>query len=856
MRRFLPLPRCLGRIGRDHTPSCLRSLVVLAALQAFTGPSCVRLGDLDVNDVDGDNIANIYDFDIDGDGVPNEVDPDIDGDGILNGSDPDVDGDGVVNENDDDVDSDRISNEIDPDGDADGLASLDADPTPNGYCGTCNGRCIGARCETCLPGYFGDHCASACTCANGTCDDGWSGTGHCRNCTPTNWALPDCDTCSPGFTGPACETLVPVALIAAGWSHSCAVLNDGSLKCWGYNNDGELGLGDRENRGDETGEMGDTLRATDLGANHVVRAIAAGFRHTCALLDGGTVKCWGGSDGALGNGDARELGDTANEMGDNLPAVDLGSGQTATAVAAGTDHTCVLLITGTVKCWGLNASGQLGLGDTNLRGDEPGEIGDNLPPVDLGTGRVATALVAGGEHTCALLDNGNVKCWGVNTHGELGLGNKTARGDDPGEMGDNLPAVDLGTGRVATALAASEGSHTCALLDNGTLKCWGRNAEGQLGLGDSNNRGDAANEMGDALPALDLGTGRSAMAVVAGGVHTCALLDNGAIKCWGRNSEGQTGLGTNANYGDDGSETGNGLPAVDLGAGRRATTLAAGGMHTCALLDNGAVKCWGNNEQGQLGLQDTLSRGDDANEMGDNLPVVRLRGVLSNLESSSGTLRPVFKSTFGSYAHFAPNVVNFTVTPTASAAGTLITVNGVAVTSGTPSSAIVPSVGNGIVVIATAADGARDECTIVTTTDQPSSVTGLSAGDRHTCARFDNGMIKCWGCNAKGELGLGDTNWRGNAAEEMGEGLPVVALGAGRSATTVVGGRSHTCAWLDNGMIKCWGYNENGELGQGDSRWRGYRTGSMGDTLAPVNLRNRSLRVGYCDRPSSRLRAD
>src|SRR5205823_3943102 len=140
-----------------------------------------------------------------------------------------------------------------------------------------------------------------------------------------------------------------------------------------------------------------------------------------------------------------------------------------------------LLSNGAVKCWGRNDGGQLGLGDTVDRGDGAGEMGDSLPAVDLGTGRTAVAISAGDFFTCALLDNASVKCWGANSEGQLGLGDTSARGDDPGEMGDSLPAVDLGTGRTAVAIDSGN-IHTCALLDDTSVKCWGQNLSGQLGL--------------------------------------------------------------------------------------------------------------------------------------------------------------------------------------------------------------------------------------------------------------------------------------------------------------------------------------------------------------------------------------
>jgi len=292
---------------------------------------------------------------------------------------------------------------------------------------------------------------------------------------------------------------------------------------------------------------------------------------------------------------------------------------TGKKIAAGSYHSCTRLDNGQVKCWGLNVFGQLGLGDTRARGD--GATGDKLPTVDLGAGRTAVELAAGLYHTCARLDNGQVKCWGFNLLGQLGLGDTGSRGDQANEMGDKLPAVDLGAGRTVVELVAGT-HHNCARLDNGRVKCWGDNLLGSLGLGDTNNRGDQAGEMGDKLPAVDLGAGRTAVELAAGSYHSCARLDNGRVKCWGYNGHGQLGLGDGNNRGDQANEMGDNLPAVDLGTGRAVVALAAGSNHTCAHLDNGQVKCWGVNNFGQLGLGDTNDRGDHADEMGNNLPVV------------------------------------------------------------------------------------------------------------------------------------------------------------------------------------------------------------------------------------------
>lgn len=167
------------------------------------------------------------------------------------------------------------------------------------------------------------------------------------------------------------------------------------------------------------------------------------------------------------------------------------------------DHTCANNSAGRVTCWGRNDDGQLGLGDTANRGDGAGEMGSSLTAVSLGTNRKAIAISGGSRHSCAILDNNLVKCWGANSDGQLGLDDTSNRGDGGGEMGDSLPTVNLGSGRSVKKLALGA-NHGCALLDNDTLKCWGFNMSGQLGLGDTSGRGSAGGQMGDSLPAVDV----------------------------------------------------------------------------------------------------------------------------------------------------------------------------------------------------------------------------------------------------------------------------------------------------------------------------------------------------------------
>lgn len=417
--------------------------------------------------------------------------------------------------------------------------------------------------------------------------------------------------------------------LQAAWSNYCAVFVDGRMKCWGRN-EASLGLGDMAHRGDGPGEMGDALPFLDFGAGRTVKAAAQGNRgdvYQCALLDNGSVKCWGTNfDGQLGQGDTTVRGGLPNQMGDNLLPVDLGAGRTAKHLSTAFSRVCAVLDDNTVKCWGANYSGGLGLGDTARRGATPNTMGDALSTVPLGAGRTAKSVAAGGTHNCALLDNDTVKCWGDNAFGQLGQGDTVARGDNPNELGDNLPAIDFGAGRTVKAVEVGE-LQSCVLLDNDTVKCWGDNVQGRLGLGDTLTRGDNPNEMGDNLPALDFGAGRTVKKLSVGNTESCVILDNDALKCWGFGGLGQLGQGNTANRGDNANEMGDNLAPIDLGAGRIARSVRAGTNSACAILDNGAVKCWGySSAWGTLGLGDLVNRGDNPNEMGDNLPAVKLIG--------------------------------------------------------------------------------------------------------------------------------------------------------------------------------------------------------------------------------------
>jgi alpha-tubulin suppressor-like RCC1 family protein len=371
------------------------------------------------------------------------------------------------------------------------------------------------------------------------------------------------------------------AFIRAGASHTCALLHDGGLRCWGLNTRGQLGLGSTTSYGDdEAAHFAGPVPLAGVGAR-----LAVGGHHTCALLNWGVVRCWGNNAvGQLGYNRTDHIGD--GEPLSSAGYVDLRG--LANTVVSGLHHTCALLGTGKVRCWGLNSSGQLGYGHKN-------NVGDNEHPffygdVDLGADVVVKELVAGAAHTCALLSTGAVRCWGNNAFGQLGLGHTTPVGDD------ETPAtatVNLG-GPVRQLVAGY--FHTCALLSGtNTLRCWGLNGSGQLGYGNTTDL---------TAPGGPVAVGGEVLQVAAGQDHTCALLSTGGIKCWGLGAWGQLGQG-NAN-----TLTAPPSTPVALG-GIPAFQVTAGGHHTCALLSTGSARCWGLNNHGQLGYGYTRNIGDD-----------------------------------------------------------------------------------------------------------------------------------------------------------------------------------------------------------------------------------------------------
>lgn len=398
-----------------------------------------------------------------------------------------------------------------------------------------------------------------------------------------------CASGAPPVTAPgvACKN----GRVTAGLAHTCALLNGGQVYCWGRSNLGQLGHGNKTPIGDNEGAIAGG--PVSFGGQVVVD-IDAGDDHTCALLASGDVRCWGlGTSGRLGYGNTTTLGDDAGETPAALGNVDVGG--TVVQIAAGGSHTCALLDDGAVRCWGLNGVGQLGYGNITAVGDT--ELPSSVGPVDLGG--AAVQIVAGAEHTCALLEGGSVRCWGRGTAGRLGYGDTFNVGDN--EVPSAKGSVNLGGAAVHIAAGRA---HTCAVLDTGTVRCWGFGLSGQLGYGNTLNVGDSMARLPSA--AGDVPVGAPVAELMLGDNHSCARLESRAVRCWGLNDKGQLGYGHTDNLGDN--EV---LALSDVALGDPTVHLATGGTHNCALLEGGAVRCWGNGGDGRLGYGNLTTIGDD-----------------------------------------------------------------------------------------------------------------------------------------------------------------------------------------------------------------------------------------------------
>lgn len=388
--------------------------------------------------------------------------------------------------------------------------------------------------------------------------------------------------------------------------HACALTPVDQLRCWGFGASGRLGYATDDDIGDDEAPS----MQPNLSVGFDVAQIAVGAEHSCALSSAGDVRCWGDNRfGQLGQGNTDAVGGAGRPAPSAVPVVDLGG--PALQVAAGARHTCALMATGTVRCWGSGADGRLGYGDTADVGrggatPSPAEAGD----VPLTT--TARFVAAGEAHTCAILDGGDVVCWGDNSTGQLGYAFGGSAGD--GTAGRATPAEleALPLGAPVQSLTLGTG-HTCVRFTDQRVRCFGDNTVGQLGDGTNSQVGGMGGLAVDTAIDVLLGLDR-VVEIAVGADHGCVILQNGTIRCWG---EGETGaLGGEAT--DDENAP---LPAIMLPAGHRPVALSAGPSTTCTatrfglMVNDFSVFCWGSGRFGARGSGDTASAGDRAGTM-------------------------------------------------------------------------------------------------------------------------------------------------------------------------------------------------------------------------------------------------
>jgi alpha-tubulin suppressor-like RCC1 family protein len=344
---------------------------------------------------------------------------------------------------------------------------------------------------------------------------------------------------------------------------------------------------------------------------------------------------------------------------------------------------------------------------------------------------------AGDFHTCATTTQGAVRCWGFNGAGQLGNGTTTNRARP-------VPVKGLGSGVQAVSAG---GNHTCALTNTGAVKCWGFNLYGQLGNGTTTN---------STTPVPVAGLASGVVAITLGGNDSCARTQGGAMRCWGRGTEGQLG---------DGALTNRSTPVAVSGMTSGVTAISLGFDHTCAIVAGGAVRCWGFNLSGEVG-----------NGMNANTSVP---AAVSGFASGGARID-------AGHAHTCA-----------------VTTGGAARCWGYGGHG---ALGNG---------GAANSNTPVAVTGLSSNTTRIDAGLYQSCAVTTGGAVKCWG----GKSGSPSLGTGGTAASST----PVAVTGLSSGVTTIsAGGKDapHTCAVTSDGKLRCWGANSFGQLGDGTTTAR------------------------------------
>jgi alpha-tubulin suppressor-like RCC1 family protein len=558
-----------------------------------------------------------------------------------------------------------------------------------------------------------------------------------------------------------------VKSIAAGSYHTCAVMENGGVKCWGLNGSGQLGDGTNY----KTGNSYRDSPVDVIGLTSGAKAVAAGYNHTCAVLIDGSVKCWG-ANGLLGNGKTE---------GFSPPVTASGLTSGATAVTAGDFHTCAVMIDGGIKCWGANVLGA--------------PAGTHTIPVDIdGWHYSAVSISAGSSYTCALTAEGRLYCWGSNIHGQLGDGTMDTRATPVPVGVDPRPTPAYtqsgGEGRLSFVQISAGYDHTCAVTTYGGVKCWGRNWYGQLGDGTDDDHN---------FPMDVIGLTSGVAAVEAGQYFSCALTNQGGVQCWGLNSMYQLG---------DGWFENRATPADVSGLTDGVLAISVGNSHACALTTSNEVMCWGRNESGELGDGSSENRRKPVAVIGLAAEVEALSAgkAFTCVIISEGGVK-CWGGRMGQFGLIGPAVA---IDAGINEHACMITANGGAQCWGSNSNC---ELGNGTY-------NYKIETPVVVT-GMNNGGSSIAAGGMHSCMTTASGRIACWGAPWSGQLGTRELSCVVGKPWVYVDGIP-------HGAVSVTAGYRHTCAVMEDGQAKCWGENEYGQLGDGTTETR----------YTPVNVMN------------------
>ena len=626
---------------------------------------------------------------------------------------------------------------------------------------------------------------------------------------------------------------LPVKAAAAGWQHTCALHEGGSVSCWGDNRRGQLGNGieppDFEDPSFDPSEI-EMGSAVPVAVTEIADSVAidAGLSHTCALHNDGGVSCWGeNSLGQLGNGESGEeaLSSVPVSVSDITDAAD---------IATGYRHSCALLIDGAISCWGNNYFGQLGDGESGREffgADTPdGFVFSDLPVLVPGIDD-AIDVAAGRSHTCAIHRDSSVSCWGSNRYGQLGydstgfwghsvtpqkvegiegiiaiatsgihtcvlhkIGTVSCWGRGAGPTSDDPESFLEG---VTNAISIDAGdNHNCVLRDDMTVLCWGYNTSGQLGNGEIYyGESDVVwyfNELVQVAGITD------AVGIATGGVHTCAVHEDGTVSCWGDNWRGEIGNGTTDNYSN---------APVRVKNISNATSVSAAIEHTCALHDDATISCWGANEIGQLG------NGQEGQGKNSAVPVKvqNISDATAAVTGGGGDGRSCALHRDGTISCWGSQ--NSTVPAKIEGVE-----NAKAVTTGDEHTCALHE-GGTISCWGYNDDGqlgneTRDYSAVPVQVKNITDAAVVDAGDSHTCALHRDGTVSCWGNNAVGQLGNGNSGKGEHSPAPVKVQGITNAIAVSASVGVYLG---HTCALLEDRTISCWGMNSSGQLGTGQS---------------------------------------